>query len=300
VVRNRFSSAEVLLLVATAAWGMNYTAFKYVLTDGIEPLVAIGLRWPIAGLTFALLMFAREGWVRFERRDLIRIGVLGLVGICLVQIGYSYALTLAPASTIAIVFGLLPVAMAVVAQLWGIEHLTLKHWLGVAVSVVGVALIALGRGDIGGDVLGVLLGLATVLGFGAYSVGLFPLRDRYSPNALNALSICIAAVPLLALSALQMPDQDWGEPSTLGWLALLYSALGSVVLGNGLWLFAQQRVGPGRTGLYANLQPVFGVVFAVLLLSESLDLLEIVGGCVIAGGIVLARPRKPSVDAVPE
>jgi drug/metabolite transporter (DMT)-like permease len=60
-----------------------------------------------------------------------------------------------------------------------------------------------------------------------------------------------------------------------------------------LWFKVIGRVGPGRAALYLNLQPLLGVVFALLILSESLKPLQIAGAVLIFAGIALAR-AKPS------
>jgi drug/metabolite transporter (DMT)-like permease len=293
--RPRFSSAEALLLVAVALWGLNTTAMRYGVTHGFAPLVFIALRWAVAGVGFTAVTLA-HGIPRVERRDVLAIVGLGVLGITGVQVANVYAVELAPASTVVIVFGLLPVWMAVVSRASAIESLHLRHWAGLIVSAGGVALVAIGRGGgVGGDLGGILLALGVVLGFGVYSVFLFPLSQRYSPWHLNTLSVVPGAAILLALAVGQLGDQAWEQPGTLAWLALAFSSLGAVVLGNGLWLWGQQRVGPGRSGLYANLQPVFGLVFAVVLLSESLGTLELVGAGVVGLGILVARSAPTQI-----
>jgi drug/metabolite transporter (DMT)-like permease len=71
------------------------------------------------------------------------------------------------------------------------------------------------------------------------------------------------------------------------------------VLGNVFWSTAIDRVGAGRSALYANLQPFLGAVFALLVLSERLGTLQLIGGLVIASGIVLGggtRLSAPPTD----
>ena len=65
--------------------------------------------------------------------------------------------------------------------------------------------------------------------------------------------------------------------------------VGPLFLTNILWFTAIDRVGPSRATLFANLQPFFAVLFAVLLLSEHLSGWEIAGGVAIAVGIVIER-----------
>jgi drug/metabolite transporter (DMT)-like permease len=121
---------------------------------------------------------------------------------------------------------------------------------------------------------------------------------RHSPLLVNAASsliggllLCLAATPWLA-------SQNWTAPPGLAWSALLYSGLASIVVGNVFWFTAINRVGAGRSALYANLQPFLGAVFALLVLSESLHTLQLAGGLVIASGIVLGGRTKLSTPPV--
>ena len=58
------------------------------------------------------------------------------------------------------------------------------------------------------------------------------------------------------------------------------------------------RIG-SRASLFNNTQPFFAVLFALVILSESLSALEIAGGILIFIGIVLERVwRRPLADLV--
>jgi drug/metabolite transporter (DMT)-like permease len=65
--------------------------------------------------------------------------------------------------------------------------------------------------------------------------------------------------------------------------------IGPLVVTNILWFTAIARVGPSRASLFANLQPFFAVIFALLLLSEHMTAIQVVGGVAIGMGIVLER-----------
>jgi drug/metabolite transporter (DMT)-like permease len=61
---------------------------------------------------------------------------------------------------------------------------------------------------------------------------------------------------------------------------------------NVLWFRSLDRIGPARATLAANLQPFVAAVFALVLLSESMSLLQVAGGGLIGVGILLARRRR--------
>jgi probable blue pigment (indigoidine) exporter len=107
------------------------------------------------------------------------------------------------------------------------------------------------------------------------------------------------SVPLLVSSAWQLAEQDWAGLGGLAWAALLYSLFFSLVFTNIMWFMAIERVGAPRASLYANLQPFLGAFFALVVLSEELGPLQVVGGLVIGAGILVARlgrPPTPSPD----
>jgi drug/metabolite transporter (DMT)-like permease len=72
--------------------------------------------------------------------------------------------------------------------------------------------------------------------------------------------------------------------------------LGPLVTTNLLWFTAIDRVGPSRASLFANLQPFLAALIALLLLSETITTVQIVGGLAIGGGIVLASRRGPAPE----
>jgi len=68
------------------------------------------------------------------------------------------------------------------------------------------------------------------------------------------------------------------------------------VLTNILWFRAVDRVGPSRATLVANLQPFIAAVIALVLLSETMTWIQVLGGLLIGGGILLARRPRRSLD----
>jgi drug/metabolite transporter (DMT)-like permease len=292
--------AEVLLLGTVVLWSFNFTAVRYGVTHGVEPLVYVSLRWLIAGVALWAIVRLRGRSLRLGRRDLPVIAFASVVGVVINQVAFSYSLHLTAASTVALVFGTLPIFVSLLSHLAGHERLGRRHWLATAVSFSGVALVAAGTsGGVRASVGGILLALVTTLSFAAYSVAIVPAMRRHSPLTVNAASCLIGGLLLCLISLPWFARQAWSAPPSLAWTALLYSGLGSIVIGNVFWFTAIDRVGAGRSALYANLQPFLGALFAVLVLSEHLHPIQIVGGLVIASGIALGgriRLSAPPTD----
>jgi drug/metabolite transporter (DMT)-like permease len=216
------------------------------------------------------------------------------------QLCFVYALKLASATTVSLILGTTPIFAAAFASAVGLERLSRRFWLATLASFSGVALVALGSGgklsaDLGGELLAVGLSAS----WAAYSVCLTPLMRQYSPYRISGLVLLPMTGLLLLTSIGALGDQHYGRVSALDWAGLGYAVVGPLVVTNVLWFTAIRRVGPSRATLFANLQPFVAVLFAVVLLSESLSAVQIVGGICIAIGIAIGRTRSRSREPVP-
>jgi drug/metabolite transporter (DMT)-like permease len=288
-----------MLALVVLLWGFGYTANRYSVTHGWEPLALPALRVAIATVLFTGIALWREGTIRIERRDVPRVLAAALLfGVCN-QAAFHYSVKFASASTVALVFGTLPVFAALVTHFSGHEVLRRRHWTATAVSFGGVALVAAGAGGaLTGSLGGVLLALAAAVTFATYSVIMSTISSRYSPWRISAIVTLVGVGPLLAMASPQLASQDFGALGGLAWGAALYTLAmftGTAVL----WYLAIERVGAAHATLWVNLQPFAGVVFGVLVLSESLQALQIAGAVVIASSIVLSRWRRPAAPAPP-
>jgi drug/metabolite transporter (DMT)-like permease len=193
----------------------------------------------------------------------------------------------------ALLLGTTPIFIGLLSLALRLERLQSAFWIGAAITFGGVALIALANGSAGSSLKGTLVAIATALTWACYSVTIAPLLQRYSPFRISALVLAIGWVPLALTSIPQLGDQQF----TFGWKVWLgfgYAVIGPLFLTNILWFTAISRVGASRASLFANMQPFFAVLFALLLLSESLHAMEIVGGALIFAGIAFERiARRP-------
>ena len=291
---------DVLLLVTVLFWSFNFTVVKYALTHGWKPLTYSSVRFAVGAVLFSAFTYGREGGLRVRRSDIGLMVAAAALGIWLNQVTFAYSVRLTTAATVALMFGTLPIFVALISQAFRLEHLRLRHWIATVISFSGVALVALGAsGGIRSDIGGILLGLAASATWAAYSVAMGPLMRRYSPYRISAFMLLVGSVPLLISAATQLAGQNWDELGTLAWAAFVYSLFFSLVFTNIMWFTAIDRVGAARASLYANLQPFLGAFFALVILSEEMGALQFAGGFVIGAGILLARfarPPAPSVD----
>lgn len=287
-----------MLLAVVVLWALNLTVTRYILTHGFDPLPYATVRYGLAALTFVGITLAAERSLRVARRDwwLVAAATLAL---WLNQLAFVFALDITSASTIGLVLGATPIFAALLGIWLGTEALSPRFWAGAVVSFAGVALVALGAGgEVEGGTRGVVLGVLTAATWAGYSVAIAPLMARYSPYRISALVLSLGWLLIAVTGARATAGQDFGVGWWV-WTLLVFATLGPLVTTNVLWFRSLDRIGAARATLAANLQPFVAAVFALVLLSERMTPLQIVGGVLIGAGIVLARRRRARTRARP-
>jgi len=294
----RPSIVDAMLLGTVLLWALNITVTKYMFQHGWLPLAYGTIRYFAAIALFWLFTYRREGSLRIAREDLPLV-LLAALWIFANQVCFVYGVKLAQASTVALLLGATPVFIGLISVVLRLESLPASFWVGALVTFAGVGLVAGGaQGGLGSSLGGDLIAVATAFTWAAYTVSIAPLMRRYSPYRISAVVLALGWLPLAALASAQLA----AEPFAFGWTVWLgfgYAVVGPLFLTNILWFTAIDRVGPSRASLFGNLQPFFAVVFALVLLGESLHPLEVAGGVLIFGGIVYERLRRRAPVGVP-
>jgi drug/metabolite transporter (DMT)-like permease len=291
----RRPTADFMLLGTVTLWAFNFTVSKYILDEGFKPLAYSSVRYACAALIFVAITLAWEGSLRVARRRWL------LMAVCTAllfgnQLSFVYALKFTTATTVALLFGTLPIFTAILARGSGVEHLSARFWAAALMSFAGVALVAVGSGgSLSANLKGDALAVAGALTWAGYSVAIAPLMREYSPFRLSSIFLVAVTVPLMLVGSRQLADQSF-DFGALVWLGFAFAVVGPLVTTNFLWFTAIDRVGPSRASLFANLQPFLAAIIALLLLSEKITTLEVVGGLAIGAGIVLAPRRAPAPE----
>jgi drug/metabolite transporter (DMT)-like permease len=287
-------------LVAVTLWGLAPVATRAAVVH-LAPLPLLVLRLTVASLV--LLPWAIPVFRRLRPRPagrLIAAGILGLVGYNLpVTVGLQWL----PASTAGLLLATEPVWVMVLGRVFLGERGDARTWLGSAVALGGVAVLA-GPGALTGAhgyqaLAGAGLVLAGTLAFGAYTIVLRPLSRDYGAVPVTAASTVVGTLPYLAFAGtLSGPGLAHLDPAVWGELAFL--ALGSTAAGLLLWNRAVLALGTTRASLLLYLEPAVSVLGAVVLLGEHVSVLMIAGGLLILAGVAVAsigrQPAPPQED----
>jgi drug/metabolite transporter (DMT)-like permease len=268
-------------------WGLiGIVAFSFtvpftrVAVEGLSPLFIGSGRAVVAGVLAALaLMLTRQ---RFPHRvQWLRLAVVAGGVVIGFPILTSYALTVAPASHGAVVIALLPAATAVMAVIRGKERPPVVFWVmsGVgAVAAIGFGFVH--SGGAGGMHWSDLLLLGAVISAAVgYAEGGLLAREL---GAWQTVSwALVLALPLMLVLTVASMAQVPLQASPVQWAAFCYLGGVSMFLGFFAW-YRGLAIGPmTRVSQVQLAQPVLSIVWAALLLGESLTWATIAGGAVI-------------------
>ena len=256
------------------------------------PLSKLALGWlPPGWLTFVRFGLAAAILLTAARRRLraactlpvLASGAAGYGGSVVIQ---NAGITRTSVSHAALLVGAAPVLVAVIAALW---HHTVARpvaWVGFAVSLAGVGLVAGGRGG-GATRAGDGLVLASLLLSATFTVAQVRLLRGRDPIAVTAVQFLGAALAVLPLSVATegMPAAP-GGPGTV--LAAAGLVAGGTLLPFTLFAYAQSRVSAEVAGAFLNLEPLIGAVAGVAIFGDPAGLRQLTGGAAILAGIGLS------------
>jgi drug/metabolite transporter (DMT)-like permease len=277
-------------------WSGNFLVAR-IMHDQIPPIQMSLWRWAFAFII--LVPFAAPAFNKHRaclRNELPFLIILGGVGITAFNCFIYAALHDTTVVNAALINTLMPVFTFVLAALILRETLGLKQMLGVGVALMGAALIII-RGDLKGIAqLALNPGdLLVVAGLAFWA--LYTVLIRWRPTDLPILLFLTVTIGFGII--IHLPFVAWEirvagtfTPNAASLAALAYFALFPSVLAYIFWNKAVATLGPGRTGMFIYLMPVFSSVLGIAVLGEAFHLYHGAGIALIFVGIALVT-RKP-------
>ena len=285
-----FGLTDVLLFMMAVIWGINFVVVKYA-THVFNPVAFTGLRVGTAAIFLLTVAFARGDLV-LPRRDVIGLLLIGMIGNGLYQLFFVHGVARTRAGNAALIVAAAPAFIALFARVRGLERVRRLTLVGIALSVLGVGLVIAGsarpsNGEV--TLLGSMLVFCGVMCWSVYTILLQPYTKRIDVARLSAITMVGGAVPLLIASTPALIATDWSVVGPSGWLALFYSSVISMGVAYYFWYRGLRVLGPTRTAVYANLQPIIALAVAWAFLGEIPTIFQGVGAATIVAGVFLTR-----------
>lgn len=258
----------------------------------------------IFGALFLLPLLAmqnsRRQFVDALSKDSPRIALLGFVGVFLAFVLFHESIELTKASTAAVIFSMNPVITVLIARFALGERLKWVGWVGVLIGLLGSFIAITGfrfSGLLGKkDFLGGLLMFASAICWSSYTVYGKKYSERYGGLLVSLLSISVGAILFSLLLTLQRGWSQMAYYSVGTWLWLLYLGAVCVSLGYALYFVGLRLVPASRGASIFYVKPILAVIFARILLGETISLTVLLASFLVAAGILLVTLFGGAVD----
>ena len=283
-------------LALSLVWGASFLFIKVGL-EGFAPTQLVLCRILLGALTLAVVMtVTRRRWPR-ERRVWLHMLVVGAFFCAIPFTLFAWAEQYVPSSLASIYNATTPIMTLLFTPLvLRSERLGRTRVIGLVIGIVGV-LVLTGPWQLIGDPALQASVPAQLACLGATaSYGFAGLYLRRFVSGMPYDSVTLSSVQLVAASAivLVLAPFDARGPVTLS-LPVVSSVAALAVLGTGVAYIWFTRIirdwGPARASTVTYMAPVVGVVLGVLLLGETVQWFEPLGGLVVIAGIVASQGR---------
>lgn len=276
-------------------WASAFPAIRAALA-AFGPAEVAALRFAVASLALGLyLAWARPALPSLA--DLPRILAAGGLGIAAYNLLLNTGSRVVDAGTASFVVNTAPVFTALLgAALLG-ERLRPLGWFGIGLSFAGVALIAVGRGDMGFGT-GALLVLAAAVCQASQFVLQKPLLARCGALPVTACLLWAGTAMLLPFLPGALGAAAQAPAHALG--AVLFLGLGPAALAYVAWSYALARLPVSRAASFLYLVPPVATLIAWVWLGEAPGWGALLGGAVALAGVVLVNTVGRAPPAAPK
>ncbi len=282
----RARQAELSLIAVTVVWGLTFSMVKETL-DSVPPFVFMSYRFALA---FAVLLAVSARRLRKLDRGTAAAGVLLGVFLYAAYSFQTFGLQRTTAGNAGFITGLFVVFVPILSTVILRKRPGLRSVLSVVVATVGLALLSLQPGlEVrSGD----LLVLACAFTYSLHIIYMDRFVARHDLLLLTLVQMGVVAV-LQTGSALAF-EKSVLPGGAYAWATIVVCGVFASAVAFFVQAWAQREISPVRTSMVLIMEPVFSVLFGIILLGETLTWRGWLGCALMLAGMLITEvvPEK--------
>jgi drug/metabolite transporter (DMT)-like permease len=274
------------MAIAILSWSSSFVFIRLCLHSYSPGALAL-FRYLTVSVVMLIFYLKLKKRTTPTKKQFFQLFLLGFFGIGLYMIALNYGELTVSASITSFIIGMNPIVSMLWAMLFFNEKISLKRWIGVGVSVIGLFIIAAAKFHHGTIGPGIVIILFAVLCAGIYNVGQKPLLSTFHPIEVAAISAWTGTLVMLVFShalIMQIPHANWHATLSVIYLGVVPGAIGYAA-----WSYAiNSKIPTSKVVLSLYILPLFTTLLGWLMLGEIPALLELAGGCIVLLGALAA------------
>ncbi|MCW8849346.1 MAG: EamA family transporter [Melioribacteraceae bacterium] len=267
----------IYLIIVSIIWALSFSLIKGSLTS-IDPNFVAFFRLLISLIIFVPFLRYKQ----IKKNNFFQLLIIGILQYGLMYLAYIYSYQYLKAYEIAILTIFTPIFVVLIYDIW-VKEFTLFNWLKAILAILGAGIIVYSENtEIGfwkGIILVQLSNFLFALGQVYYkklNEGLIGINHKS-----NYAIIFLGATLVTAIFSYVNTDFQTLEITTSQWLILLYLGVIASGLGFFLWNYGVVKVEVGLVAVLNNLKIPLGVIFAIILVNESVNILQLAVGSLL-------------------
>jgi drug/metabolite transporter (DMT)-like permease len=274
-------------IVAATTFALSDVFSKVALTAGMDPL-------SLATFRGAFSVVVMVGWLWLQpppvpytvRQRWIALGVGVLFAGVVFGLFKAFELATVPVAILS--YFIYPLLTGIIGALIGVDKL---GWRGAAAALVAFFGLALIVGAQPGAVA--LSGIAFALGAGCLRTAVLLISRAALAGADSRLLSWYSQLSSTAIFvAVSLATWNWHAPQTgTGWFALMVVSI-TVTIAVLTLFISINRIGPFRSALIMNLEPLIATIISAPLLGEYMTAWQVLGGAIMLGALVAFQLRR--------
>lgn len=298
--------------ILVVVWAVNFIAAKVGLRY-LPPLAMASFRVVLAGVVMVPVYFSCLRLKAFaEAADLRRRGFapgdlwtflyLGFFGVTINQMCFTIGLYFTHVSHSAVIVGLGPIYILLLAVLFRLERATGRKVMGMLIALAGIFVLASENGISGqsASIEGDAITMAGSIGFAIYVVLGKRVAEQYDTLTMTAFNHFAGALLVLpvAMHEIWAPSARlWHQPWR-AWAAVVYMAVFSSALAYVFYFWLLRYLEASQLAAFTYLLPVLATILGILWLGEKGSWSQVLGGVMALGGVYwIESSRVPVVKA---
>lgn len=279
--------------VAIILWGMSYIWTDKLISMQIPVFYFVFVRILLAGVILFLFNTAYGRIKRIQKKDLPKFLMLALCEPFIYFIFETYGLKLTGSPTLsAMIIATIPIFSIGAGILFFKEKVNAVNMIGIFLSLVGIVMVAMAKGEIGEYVLwGIIFLLIAVLSEVGHASFTKSLSGNYSSQVIVMYQFLIGSIyllPLFLMKGLKGFDASIYFSADVMYpiicLAILCSSLAF-----SLWVGTIKSLGVAKSSIFSALIPVVAALIAWLLGHEIMNARQWTGIAISSFGVILSQ-----------
>jgi len=295
---NKRTLALLAAFGASAIYGINHTIAKDVMPTYIQPYGFILLRVSGAAILFWIIGF----WApkeRIDKKDLFRILGCAFFGMVINMLMFFKGLSLSTPINSAVMITISPIIIFSLSVVILKEKITFLKIFGILLGFAGALSLILFTEETAQNAENIPLGNALFLinatSYAIYLILVKPLTVKYHVITLMKWMFLIAIFINLPITLSEFNQVEWSNLPLDAILKMTFVVVGTTFMTYLLNIFALKHLNASTIGVFMYLQPLLGILFAVLVGSDSLNMLKVFAAALVFLGVYIVTNRRASI-----